>query len=53
MYAVERLAERVAQENLNIKCIPTSFQARQLILQHKLNLECLDQFYEVCAYSCV
>jgi len=38
VYAVKRLAERVKQENLHIRCIPTSFQARQLILQHGLVL---------------
>jgi len=38
VYAVQRLAERVRAENLQIRCIPTSFQARQLILQHGLVL---------------
>jgi len=38
VYAVKRLAERVKEENLQIRCIPTSFQARQLILQHGLVL---------------
>ncbi|KAG8226880.1 hypothetical protein J437_LFUL005639 [Ladona fulva] len=38
VYAVERLSERVQQENLKLVCIPTSFQARQLILQHNLTL---------------
>ena len=36
--AVTRIAEKVAQSNLKIKCIPTSFQARQLILAHNLPL---------------
>ncbi|XP_050799408.1 ribose-5-phosphate isomerase [Gopherus flavomarginatus] len=40
---VHRLAERVKQENLNIVCIPTSFQARQLILQNGLSLSDLDR----------
>ncbi|XP_018320228.1 ribose-5-phosphate isomerase [Agrilus planipennis] len=35
VYAVERLAERVQNENLNIICIPTSFQAKQLIVANK------------------
>lgn len=34
VYAVTRLAERVKSENLNIVCIPTSFQAKQLILSN-------------------
>ncbi|TSW48762.1 Sodium bicarbonate transporter-like protein 11 [Bagarius yarrelli] len=43
VYAVDRLAERVRQEKLNIVCVPTSFQARQLILQHGLSLSDLDR----------
>ncbi|XP_071448164.1 ribose-5-phosphate isomerase [Hetaerina americana] len=38
VYAVKKLAERVREENLKLICIPTSFQARQLILEHKLTL---------------
>lgn len=38
VFAVDRLAERVKAENLQVICIPTSFQARQLILQNKLVL---------------
>lgn len=38
VYAVDRLKERIKAENLNIVCIPTSFQARQLIIQNGLNL---------------
>uniref|UniRef100_A0A8C0HDV8 ribose-5-phosphate isomerase n=1 Tax=Chelonoidis abingdonii TaxID=106734 RepID=A0A8C0HDV8_CHEAB len=44
---VHRLAERVKQENLNIVCIPTSFQARQLILQNDLSLSDLDRHPEL------
>ncbi|XP_060780935.1 ribose-5-phosphate isomerase-like [Neoarius graeffei] len=36
-------AERIRQEKLNIVCVPTSFQARQLILQHGLSLSDLDR----------
>ncbi|XP_051942442.1 ribose-5-phosphate isomerase [Hippocampus zosterae] len=43
VYAVDRLAERVRQEKLNIICVPTSFQARQLILKHGLMLSDLDR----------
>ncbi|KAJ3631204.1 hypothetical protein MTP99_012347 [Tenebrio molitor] len=42
VYAVERLAERVKAEKLQVKCVPTSFQARQLIVQHKLTLTDLE-----------
>lgn len=47
VYAVDRLAERVRQEKLNIICVPTSFQARQLILQHGLPLSDLDRHPEL------
>lgn len=47
VYAVDRLAERVRQENLSIVCVPTSFQARQLILQHGLTLSDLDRHPEL------
>ncbi|KAJ7313371.1 hypothetical protein JRQ81_004674 [Phrynocephalus forsythii] len=47
VHAVQRLAERVKQENLNIVCIPTSFQARQLILQNGLTLSDLDRHPEL------
>ena len=43
VFAVQRLAEKVKEEGLNIRCVPTSFQARQLILEHGLvlsDLEC-------------
>lgn len=42
VYAVERLSERVKTEKLNIQCVPTSFQARQLIVQHNLHLTDLE-----------
>ncbi|KAF1319637.1 Ribose 5-phosphate isomerase a, partial [Globisporangium splendens] len=43
VYAAERLGELVQQQKLNIKCIPTSFQSKQLIAQHKLVLTSLDE----------
>lgn len=42
VYAVERLRQRVQDEQLDIVCIPTSFQARQLIIQNGLRLGQLD-----------
>ncbi|KAK7508585.1 hypothetical protein BaRGS_00000151 [Batillaria attramentaria] len=42
--AVERLVERVRDEKLSVVCIPTSFQARQLILENKLPLGTLEQY---------
>lgn len=47
VFAVEKIAERVKNENLNLVCIPTSFQARQLITQHKLRLSDLDTHPEL------
>ncbi|XP_029449014.1 ribose-5-phosphate isomerase isoform X2 [Rhinatrema bivittatum] len=47
VHAVRRLAERVKQENLNVVCVPTSFQARQLILQNGLTLTDLDRHPEL------
>lgn len=47
VYAVCRLQERVASEKLSIICIPTSFQAKQLILQNKLTLGSLDTHPEI------
>ncbi|XP_064420703.1 ribose-5-phosphate isomerase isoform X2 [Latimeria chalumnae] len=47
VYAVQRLAERVKQENLSVVCVPTSFQACQLILQHGLTLSDLDRHPEL------
>lgn len=38
VYAVDRVKERVEKEKLNIVCIPTSFQARQLIINNGLKL---------------
>ncbi|CAH8511889.1 unnamed protein product [Schistosoma turkestanicum] len=41
-YAVEYIAEKVRRENLQIQCIPTSFQARQLLINFKLPVIDLD-----------
>lgn len=42
IYAVDRLKQRVANEQINVYCIPTSFQARQLILNNGLILSDLE-----------
>ncbi|CAL1685838.1 unnamed protein product [Lasius platythorax] len=44
VYAVHRLAERVKEEGLNVVCISTSFQARQLILDNHLTLGDLETY---------
>jgi len=38
VYVVERLVQRVKEEKLNVVCVPTSFQANQLIVQGGLQL---------------
>ncbi|XP_017483887.1 PREDICTED: ribose-5-phosphate isomerase-like [Rhagoletis zephyria] len=43
VYAVERLSERVKKEGLKLVCVPTSFQAKQLIRQHGLVLSDLEE----------
>merc|ERR1711899_471108 len=43
VYAVDKLAELVSKGTLtNIQCVPTSFQARQLILDNNLTLTSLE-----------
>ena len=47
IYAVKKLGELNKENNLNLKCIPSSFQSYQLILESGLNLASLDQFPEI------
>merc|ERR1712110_1377651 len=48
VYAVERLGELYKEGTLKgIVCVPTSFQARQLINQHKLPLGDLENYPEL------
>lgn len=42
VYAVQRLQEVVKEKGLKVTCIPTSFQAKQLIVSHHLTLGELD-----------
>lgn len=44
VYAVNRLTERVKAENLDVVCIPTSFQAKQLIVNNGLKLGELETY---------
>uniref|UniRef100_A0A8D9B7S9 ribose-5-phosphate isomerase n=1 Tax=Cacopsylla melanoneura TaxID=428564 RepID=A0A8D9B7S9_9HEMI len=50
VYAIDRLAERIGNEHLNIVCVPTSFQARQLILSNKMQIGDLETHPQL---SCV
>ena len=47
VFAVERLIQRVLQEKLHVTCIPTSFQATQLIVEGGLPLGDLSRFPEI------
>jgi len=44
VFAVQRLAERIRDEKLQIVCIPTSFQAREMIIEAGLTLSELDRY---------
>ena len=47
VYAVQRLGEINKEKSINLKCIPSSFQAYQLIIQNGLELVSLEQFPEI------
>ena len=47
VYAVQRLGEINSEKSLNLRCIPSSFQAYQLILENNLDLVTLEQFPEI------
>ncbi|MFW9882691.1 MAG: ribose 5-phosphate isomerase A, partial [Candidatus Thorarchaeota archaeon] len=47
VYAVKRLVEKNKEKSLNLKCIASSFQAYQLIIQNGLELVTLEQFPEI------
>lgn len=47
VFAVQRIAERNREEGLNLICIPTSFQARQLIQENGLTLGSLETSPEI------
>jgi ribose 5-phosphate isomerase A len=47
VYAVERISEMNKKKNLRLKCIPSSFQSYQLIIEHGLDLVSLNQFPDI------
>lgn len=47
VYAVEKIAEINKKKDLKLKCIPTSFQSYQLIVDNDLSLVSLDQYPEI------
>ncbi len=44
VYAIKKIAEINKAKNMDLKCIPTSFQSRQLIVENGLTLVSLDQY---------
>jgi ribose 5-phosphate isomerase A len=47
VYGVERLSQRVREEGLQVLCVPTSFQAKQLIRENGLKLVDLEEYPEL------
>ena len=47
VYAVKKIAEINKTKDLNLKCISTSFQSHQLIVENGLTLVTLDQYPEI------
>ena len=47
VYAVNKIGELNREKDLNLKCIPSSFQSYQLIIENGLNLVSLDQYPEI------
>lgn len=47
IYVVEKIAELVKKRNLRVVCIPSSYQALQLILENELTIGSLDQYPEI------
>jgi len=47
VYAINKIAELNKENDLNLKCIPSSFQSYQLIIENGLNLVSLDQYPEI------
>ncbi|MFX1498830.1 MAG: ribose 5-phosphate isomerase A [Promethearchaeota archaeon] len=47
VYALKEIAEINKSEHLNLKCIPSSFQSSQLIIENKLPMVSLNQYPEI------
>ena len=47
VYAVKNIADMNRKNDLNLKCIPSSFQSYQLIIENGLVLGTLDQYPEI------
>ena len=44
VYAVEKLKTLISEKRMSVKCIPTSFQSYQLIVENGLSLGALNQY---------
>ncbi|MFX1357694.1 MAG: ribose 5-phosphate isomerase A [Promethearchaeota archaeon] len=47
VYAVKKIAEMNKERDLGLKCIPSSFQSYQLIIENGLNLVTLNQYPDI------
>jgi len=47
VYAVQKISKLNKENNLNLKCIPSSFQSYQLIVENGLELVSLDLYSEI------
>ncbi len=47
VYVAERIAQKIKMEHINIICIPTSFQSKQLIIENELPLSDLSRHFEI------
>jgi len=47
VYAVQHIARMNQKSSLNLKCIPSSYQSYQLIIENNLDLASLEQFPEI------
>ncbi|MFX1315059.1 MAG: ribose 5-phosphate isomerase A [Promethearchaeota archaeon] len=47
VFVIEKIAEMNRKEELNLKCIPSSYQSYQLILNNNLELASLEQYPEI------
>lgn len=46
-YVLSRIVERCREKSLSVKCVPTSFQSKQLIYDYKLPVTELDYHHEL------
>ncbi|MFX1257551.1 MAG: ribose 5-phosphate isomerase A [Promethearchaeota archaeon] len=47
VYAINKIIKMNKEKDLNLKCIPSSYQSSQLIVKSRLNLASLEQYPEI------